>query len=122
MRGKRLPKEIKAAKGTLRPGRDSDLEYDKTETVPSPPEHFTDPMRSLWFRLCNQLIKNKLLDVTDYELLEAYVTVCNEVWKVQSALQDTDANDKNYSRLRRDWSDLIGRMERLGSKFGFNPV
>ena len=122
MKGKRLPKEIKQAQGTLRVGRDSDHNYDLVSNVPAPPDYFQDEELQHYWRLTNQLSKHGLLQQTDLELLIEYIKASAIATRVYRLMIKEDPTDVKYNRLQKHWEGAVSKMERLGSKFGFNPV
>lgn len=122
MRGKRLPKELKEAQGTLRSGRDSDLKFTELDNIPTPPEHWSDRMIRHYYRIAKELQDKGILFNTDIELLKTYVVNCEEVLKHEILMQNHDILSKEYKQIQVQYHKFVDQVKSIGGKFGFNPV
>lgn len=71
--GKKVPVELKKAKGTYRSDRDEGkIEMEIMEGVPLPPEHFSDEEKQEWNVVCNFLNNCGILFEVSLNIIEAY--------------------------------------------------
>ena len=135
MKGKkRIPTEIKIAKGTLRPCRANpdEPQYPVVNGLPDPPEYFGKVAKSLYYSTGNILISTGVLKTVNLPLLVAYCKEfevytdarekINSSSMVRSVLMRTDQKVWQINPYQKIANDSLSNMIRIACELGVTPA
>lgn len=75
---RRLPTELKASRGTLRPGREAKQPPPRLHGIPKPPVDLKGPARDFWMLICKLLTSRHQLGLDSAPALKALCEVYQE--------------------------------------------
>lgn len=129
----RLPAEIKAQRGTLRPYREK--EYNKNaadikntvitctkKSIPCP-KNITDPYCIKYFKkLTKGLLGLGLLSEADIPQVEQLVLTLQKLREKQEQWLQTDVTSDEWDDIDRSYERLVNRFDRLAAKYYVSPT
>jgi P27 family predicted phage terminase small subunit len=108
------------------------VNVDCPKKAPAAPTYLKDIARKEWRRIAPELVKNGILSILDYPILEAYCTAYADMVDAQKAIDDDgryyESETKDGSKIKRkhpavaDLSESIKLLRSLGSELGLTPA
>ena len=96
--------------------------HDQSESVPTPPEHFSDNATAIYYRLASYLHTKGLLFDTDIDLLFGYAYNAAANREAQEKLREVEPTSKESYYWLKVHNESLTFMLRIGANFGFNPA
>lgn len=123
---RKLPTEIKELQGTLEKSRvnPNEVSFSRCEGVPEAPESLDEYGERVWYNAAQELHSKKLLFTTDLPQLEAFCHAAQLARMSAKELKDGQEGSKltKMKNWFKYWKDSAEMINKLGGKFGFNPV
>lgn len=126
---KRLPIQVKAAKGTLRPHREKNSpDYVLMKQIPPPPSWLSEEGRKVYYDTAEELLKAGILNRIVYPLFIAYVAEIASyleakrmLSEMQSVYKDGTGSPK-INPFHRIANESFANAIRIGTEFGLTPA
>jgi phage terminase small subunit len=123
---RKLPTEVKEMQGTLEKSRvnPNEVNFSRCEAVPEPPEGLDSYGERVWYNAAQELLSKKLLFTTDLPQLEAFCQAAQFARMSAKELKEGQEAGKltKMKNWFKYWKDSAEMVNKLGGKFGFNPV
>lgn len=126
---KRLPTQIKQARGTLRKCRENpnEPEYVLLHEIPDPPPYLSEAGRKVYFTTAEELLKIGVLSRVSFTLfvmycieVDKYYQACKELSKAPMIIKNS-MNEPRVNPWQRIANESLYNSIRLAGEFGLSP-
>ncbi len=123
------PQELKLIAGTDRPDRraDTPVKAELIEAIPDVPIHFTDYQTKVYYVICGQLMKQKMLYVVDFEYVKLYCHWAGVAHEAQEQLnyEGLTIDHPQRGMIKNPYVTILNeatdKLLKIGARFGFTP-